>query len=97
MWYLRWIVFLYFICLESSEKKGGRIRKYRLWYLKIILFDYKIFILIRFFSSIQGLGTYVSLATCLPGFSLALLYMTVLSFDSVTRGKYFKKKFNKTF
>jgi len=35
--------------------------------------------------SVRSLGTYRSLSTCLPGFSLALLYMTVLSFDSVTR------------
>ncbi|CAF0862352.1 unnamed protein product [Adineta ricciae] len=39
----------------------------------------------KMFSSIQGLGTYSSLSVCLPGLSLALLYMTVLSFDSVTR------------
>lgn len=41
----------------------------------------------RLFASVRGLGTYFSLTTCLPGLSLALLYMTVLSFDSVTRGK----------
>ncbi|UJR25582.1 hypothetical protein I4U23_006926 [Adineta vaga] len=39
----------------------------------------------KLLSSIQGLGTYGSLSVCLPGLSLALLYMTVLSFDSVTR------------
>jgi hypothetical protein len=43
-------------------------------------------IAIRLFSSAHGLGTYRTLSTCLPGISLALLYMTVLSFDSVTRG-----------
>ena len=42
----------------------------------------------RFFQSIQGLGSYTSLSVFLPGLSLALLYMTVLSFDSVTRGIY---------
>ena len=47
-----------------------------------------IFVLIRLFSSVRGLGTYTSLSVFLPGLSLALLYMTVLSFDSVTRGKY---------
>ncbi|CAF5212028.1 unnamed protein product, partial [Rotaria magnacalcarata] len=31
------------------------------------------------------LGTYASLSVFLPGLSLALLYLTVLSFDSVTR------------
>ncbi|CAF4046975.1 unnamed protein product [Rotaria sp. Silwood2] len=39
----------------------------------------------KFFASIHGLGTYASLSVFLPGLSLALLYMTVLSFDSVTR------------
>ncbi|CAF1025502.1 unnamed protein product [Adineta steineri] len=39
----------------------------------------------KFCPSFQGLGTYASLSVCLPGLSLALLYMTVLSFDSVTR------------
>ncbi len=57
----------------------------------------KFVILIRLFSSVKGLGTYVTLSTCLPGLSLALLYMTVLSFDSVTRGKYFKRNLNKIF
>jgi hypothetical protein len=46
------------------------------------------FVLIRLLSSVRGLGTYASLSVCFPGLSLALLYMTVLSFDSVTRGKY---------
>ncbi|CAF2056921.1 unnamed protein product [Rotaria magnacalcarata] len=39
----------------------------------------------KFFSSLHGLGTYASLSVFLPGLSLALLYLTVLSFDSVTR------------
>ncbi|CAF3361808.1 unnamed protein product [Rotaria sp. Silwood1] len=39
----------------------------------------------KFLGSIKGLGTYASLSVFLPGLSLALLYMTVLSFDSVTR------------
>ncbi|CAF3783767.1 unnamed protein product [Rotaria sordida] len=39
----------------------------------------------QFFTSLQGLETYASLSVFLPGLSLALLYMTVLSFDSVTR------------
>lgn len=65
-------------------------RKYKYLFYKYTLFDYCIFvfIFIRLFSSVQGLGTYKSLSVFFPGLSLALLYMTVLSFDSVTRGKY---------
>ena len=50
-------------------------------------FDDFVFVLLRFLASLEGLGTYGTLSTFLPGLSLALLYMTVLSFDSVTRGK----------